>query len=410
MIKKDTKLKNKYLAIGTKIESKALVSYEWEDVPADLNLADFDRVIIDLYTIYKNPDKIKYLQLEKYNIHNLVFNADAEIIVIGIPGYIRYEGSSYSVLWWLPIEPKYADCKGDTFKSIKNEFEYYFKLVDEWYYHFEKTFAELDREKIRRIFRDVDILGEGIEPTTYILAENIYGKPLSLKIQYLIAYEGELIKTSAKIIWLPPPTKVETEEAIVEILKERYEIILIQDEPDWVNRYKLPVQTDIENRLDNLNEKIGKLNKQKDDAKEELQEELFLRKLLYEKGEALEKVVLATLKILGADIQEVKGENVEDGRITDPYGRNYIIEIKGRNGQLKRDDIRQLNDWIQKAMLEEDWMGKGILIGNYFSDKKLAEREYPIHKNEKNPLKRFEFSVIKTTLYNTNGLCDLPDL
>ena len=83
-------------------------------------------------------------------------------------------------------------------------------------------------------------------------------------------------------------------------------------------------------------------------------------------------------------------------------------------------------------MLEEDWTGKGIIIGNYFNNLKLDEREYPIHENEKRSLKRFEFSVVKTTqlfkalqlfqenkydkesfwdaIYNTNGLCDLPDV
>ena len=48
----------------------------------------------------------------------------------------------------------------------------------------------------------------------------------------------------------------------------------------------------------------------------------------------------------------------------DPYGRPFMLEIKGRTGPLKLEDVRQIDQWVRDAMFQEDWSGKGILIAN----------------------------------------------
>lgn len=54
----------------------------------------------------------------------------------------------------------------------------------------------------------------------------------------------------------------------------------------------------------------------------------------------------------------------DDGRLTDPTGRNGILEIKGRAGALCVSDVRELHDWVSDAIANEGWQGKGLLIAN----------------------------------------------
>lgn len=402
------------LVIGCNLGIKSIFSYNWDEIPKYFNIADFNKVIIHLPPINFEENKRIYNKLKKHNVFNLIGNNNAEIIVIGIPKKEAYPyNSNYD---WLPIFLKYTYSKGDTFQKITPEFKWYFSFVNEWFFHFE-YYSEKDRHcEIKEMES---------------LAKNIYGKPLGIRLKYVLKERSELIQ-SANIIWLPPPTKVDDSKAIIEILQNRYGICISTIEPEWVMKYRLPSERDIEKNIIEIAQKIEKEEYKIENLNKDLDKIKHKKKLLYEKGDTLREVVLESLKGLGAKLNGVKDKKKEDGRFTDPFDRKYIIEVKGSKDQLKRGDIRQLDDWVKSAQLEENWEGKGVLVGNYLCVLDIAERKNIVNNNEINALGRFGFSFLKTTqvfkalqllengsfnkkefwnlIYDSNGLVDLPDL
>jgi len=124
----------------------------------------------------------------------------------------------------------------------------------------------------------------------------------------------------------------------------------------------------------------------------------------------------------------VKGR--EDGRLIDPFGRQLMLEIKGRSGTLRLSDVRELDNWVRDAVAIERWESKGLLVANLQSEKPPNERNDFIPKNCSENAARFGMSILTTSdifnalvslelhdldqkgfwdvLHDTNGLCEFP--
>lgn len=156
--------------------------------------------------------------------------------------------------------------------------------------------------------------------------------------------------------------------------------------PNWLKsdikpiaqtRFHRPIAFELQ-----LSQEIGRLKAELDTAQQQLQVEMRFRKLLYEQGEdALEPVVREALQELGAQITPPQQHGHEDGRLTDPSGRNGMLEMKGRTKSLKLADVRQLDQWVRDAIATENWQGKGILIANTYCGDPLEQRSEPFPEN-----------------------------
>jgi len=407
---------DKILVIGSDVKIKGVVSFEWKNIPKDLNFADFNKVIINLYSIYLDNKKIYNFNLNEFsnNLTGLIWNKNAEIIAIGRPLELTKNDYYVDCYSWLPNKIIVKEVEGDTFSDVKKEFEWYFKLIEKWPFYFE----EKSREN-----KDYKVI------LMYPLAKSINDKPLGVIIKHKkLRKEDE----SAFIILLPPTTKIPVSDSIRLIIEKRYDFEISSEEPAWVEKYKLPSQKDMEEKIKIMEEDIKKQIIQRDNLLDQLKKLKDKNKLLYEKGFSLQESVLECISLLGAKLEDVPDKTKEDGRFVDPQGRKYMIEIKGSNGQMQRKDIRELDDWIDHATKTEGWKGKGLLIGNYLCDKKITDRKDIISPNEEKALKRFEFCFLKTTqlfkaleslekknfdqknfwnkIHKSTGSVDLPDI
>jgi hypothetical protein len=96
--------------------------------------------------------------------------------------------------------------------------------------------------------------------------------------------------------------------------------------------------------------------------------------LLYEKGkDVLEPVVRETLRTLGARVADPEVEGIEDGKLFRDEGA-AVLEIKGRTGPIKQDDVRQIVQWASDAKLKDGTDYKALIIGNPHCDKPLKDR------------------------------------
>lgn len=263
---------------------------------------------------------------------------------------------------------------------------------------------------------------------------NRYGRPIGFRFHIRAGFpNGELVAESGTVIWLPPTTEIIDHQAIELLLRERYGVLKEDAPPLWLAQYTLPTELPIIQRIEKIQSESAELSRKLEHEQEDLQDASRLKKLLYETGEGvLEPIVREALALLGAVIQLPKERGREDGRLSDPNGRQATLEIKGRTGPLRLDDVRQAHQWVADSLTYESRQSKGILIANLNKDTDPKNRGEVFPKNCIELAQNFQISLVTTsqifralvmlqegtfdqpkfwdTIFETNGVCALPDI
>ena len=88
------------------------------------------------------------------------------------------------------------------------------------------------------------------------------------------------------------------------------------------------------------------------------------KRLLYDDGESLEKVVKEALELLGGTVEKAT-PNEDDFRMTVPGHQSAVLKVKGtRKEEFSRKDLRQLSEWMEALASEQLTEIKGIFVGN----------------------------------------------
>jgi hypothetical protein len=108
-----------------------------------------------------------------------------------------------------------------------------------------------------------------------------------------------------------------------------------------------------------------------------------------------------------------------------------MLEIKGKGGQVGLEDVRQLSGWMQDALAEEGWQGKGILVANAKLRDPPADRVDLVGPNALTYARNIQVCIVTTgqlyealrqdqngsldrdalwqTVFETEGLAALPE-
>ncbi len=437
------------LVLGSAPHTRLVTAYTWDNLPQYFNVADYDIVILNLEPLL-DEELARGINLETLpswqQFAHLLFSHDSEIIVIGIPG-IEFGSNSYqSVTWWLPLKPRFFYDSGEEIRDIEPEFAYYFRQVRCWFFHASiEIITQYDpsilaREYLPVVHPKANDLRYQMRP----LAQTRFQQPIAFELKFHAVHtnpsyfseESQVnpLRESGRVIWLPRATEISDYDAVNLILQERYGLQLEQAPPDWVEAYKLPEQIPIEEEISHYEQEIQRLKKELTTAQQHLQDASRFRKLLYEQGvEGLEPIVRDALRELGATVNDPPPkENREDGRLTAPTGQIGMLEIKGRTKSLSLDDVRQLDQWVRDALIQENLESKGILIANMYCGHPPELRKNPFPPNCVDRAKRANLCLMTTTqlfqalcsyqreeldvaefwntIFNTDGVCPLPEL
>jgi hypothetical protein len=157
--------------------------------------------------------------------------------------------------------------------------------------------------------------------------------------------------------------------AIIEIDKALKQARAMTPIPEWAKApdYDLPKEAKLREELLKLDEKIEKLQQQRQTAREQLATEGLLRRLLFEKGPPLEDAILQALKLLGFSASKYKDSESEfDAVFESPEGR-FLGEAEGKdNVAIGIDKLRQLEMNIHEDLARDEVLepAKGVLFGN----------------------------------------------
>ena len=444
------KHKNKrILVLGSAPHTRLVTAYTWDNLPQYFNVADYDIVILNLEPLL-DEELAREFNLKTLpswqQFARLLFSHDSEIIVIGIPGIELGTNPYQSVTWWLPLRPRFVYDSGEEIRDIEPEFAYYFRQVRHWFFH--ATIEIVQQYNTSFLAREylpvVHPKANDLRLQMRAIAQTRFQKPIAFELQFQAVYLSEsylseepqvnALRESGRVIWLPGTTKISDYDAVDLILKERYGLQFEQAPPDWVAVYKLPEQIPIEEEISHHEQEIQRLKKELNTAQQRFQDTSRFRKLLYEQHvDGLEPVVRDALRELGATVSDPPPkENREDGRLTAPAGQIGMLEIKGRTKSLALADVRQLDQWVRDALIQENLKSKGILIANMYCGQPPELRNNPFPPNCIDSAKRANLCLMTTTqlfralcshqreeldvaefwntVFNTDGVCPLPEL
>jgi hypothetical protein len=392
------------LVVGHRNIAKGITSFDWPSLPQNHNLADYDVVIIDISVLQTNnighPEFAHIFNASRWN---LLFNRKAKLIIIGVPRQMRVSpgegmyGSFMETAMLLPVHPKCTLADGETMQILDSTYDFYFNIVKRWQFHFDGMYFNVDettRAEISHVLAaSIDRIVMSMEP----IASNGYDRALAAKFQFTAqSIKSNALLESAQVFWLPPVTETSAESGVRLILSELFNIGRSSTEPAWIEDFQLPSMTARQIKISELDKKLHELNLERSQYSSEEADRKTLRQLLFEQGQPLEDIVKKALQELGCTIDNLPDKRSEDLRFSDPIGNKWIGEVKGRKGGLKREDIRQLDDWVKQAILNENWQGRALLIGNYNLDLPPASRPDPVSTNEAIALRRFGFCLLTT--------------
>jgi len=376
------------------------VLWTTEDMP---NIADFDNVVLDtssLSTLLRKVPKGKLIKGKINTKKNENFlrkiKKNQEFVRERLLHLLHSEGNVYVICslreyrWistytdcdnyeWSPFSIKIVNERGETRKVIDDSFSHYFQFVKKWSFCFEEIERDYSLlQKIHDFYRGKYY----VLPKMRVIAENRYTRPIAIALWYELYqfknetelkgaiasasafyyYESRRVQTSGEIILLPPPTEIDSREAINILLEDLWGIQQKTPPPEGIDKILLPGEDSLKQQIKEKLDKVGELNAEISDLEKQVEEKAQFKRLVYETGDPLENICKLTLRQLGCKTDD----SVEDF-ILITGDKEAIVEVKGRERSILREDGAMLaqnrsNYAIQKGKGIREI--KAILLGN----------------------------------------------
>lgn len=354
------------LILGAKDFAK-IHCYYWNDKIFP-NIPDFAFVILNMVSL-SNSVIEESIQAKINKGLETLLKSGGNLVAIGCPEksietFKIYQGKRYkdyqNNYLWCPLPVKIVNESGTSFVFEDRAFEDYFKKVKKWTYYFD----------VGESYEDAIV---GVNS----LVKNRYGKYLAGRI-YLAASRWQY----GDFYFLPCPTEISDIDAINFILEKFCGVYQKTPPPEWTKSIEVPGLRNIQINIENNLELITQLSEENDEFKEKESELLSYRELLYETGTPLEDIIRKVFTILG---YEPKPPFYKEEYVIGHEKKVGIIECKGNEKSIKRNDFRQLLDYLKEYEIDYERNHKGILIGNAWRLKPLEERdrsETPIFPND----------------------------
>ncbi len=304
--------------------------------------------------------------------------------------------SDAATTWWMPFDLAVIREGGEAIESVEDEWTFWFERLDRYEWYFSGKFTPAPG----RIEAFQAVSGANVGLITTPVASTRFGSALGLSLA-LGAYRdhfGEASGSSGQISWLPPLRKMSGRDSVELLLRERFGIRMEARPPEWADEFMLPRHEAALSEMEDFQTELANAVARLEAGRARVSHEGRFTKLLYEQGkDVLEPLVWDALRELGATVEEPTRAGVEDGRFTDPHGRRGMLEIKGRAGVLPLKDVRQLDGWIRSALAEEEWSGKGLLVGNLKLDAYPLVRDDVVAPNALTFARNAEICILTTS-------------
>jgi len=418
--------------------------FEWGEIQKIKNIKDYDLLILNLLKLDTEEvrKKIKwkhFISILNFEITRDIILNNGMIIVIGDPRFTIID-EIVNFLDWSGLIFYWDNRPGTTIITSSDyrhkKFLEYSKYLRDWEYSL--YVIEINKQIIEPFFNIEFLKKKNAEISVRQdnLCQTRYNCGLAFEIRYQLEGYGyrvkQLIQSYGPMIFLPK-ISLNEDETLLLVLEDICGIEMELPEPEWLEKYPAPGQAEIDTKIKEIETKSKKLLNQLEE--EQLKRENVRRclKLLYDTKHSLEPAVREILQVLGAQLEEPKENNKEDGWVkVNIEGKTYegVLEIKStKSAQFGEEGIKQLLDWINRGIQLRKIKYKGIFIGNNainispdkrtnaFSDgwvKSAELSEICALKSEElyfiyllNSKNKINLNLFWEELFNTNGIFNM---
>ncbi|MDL5360390.1 hypothetical protein [Halalkalicoccus sp. NIPERK01] len=275
----------------------------------------------------------------------------------------------YELLNWLPFSIKInTEESGKSVTVLKEEWEWYFGNRFVW----DKIISHSTRNSSYK---------------SETIAENSYSESIATKVTHRYG------SSDGYAAFIPPDESLTYSDFVKDTLQYVFGMgtnIEGHAPPPWLSKYSLPNEGNIEDTIQEKKKEIKELE-------EELESLTKFKKLLYETHTNLEEVTRDALRKLGFTVDdEVPGKR--DG-ILHTWDTQFVLEITGTTGGIKKSKARQLDDWVENVIAENPGDDiSGLLIVNPEMERPPEERDVSLEPNVEAYLKRRGDYKVLTTI------------
>lgn len=380
------------------------IRWDKKDFPSAV---DYHLIIVDCTTLPdenktdffpENLDRLKHDLLDFLLAgHDIFVIADNKKVKIKTYHHGQEREAIIDSFYWSPLPVVFRKRSGKHIEKVER-FKKYFEFVEGW--PFEILYPS--RDDLKYLYSRFHLNLIDIDFIFAPFAYNPANRPIAVIEGFRISkirIKEEITKESGSAIIFPPPTKINSKKAIDFILKEiigKYEEL---PPPDWIDGYKLPIETLLKKR-ETLRKEIQNLYGELDKTQKQINELTIFKRLLYETGFPLENIINKSFEFIGIPISEPKyskaDHSIEFGNVV------FLLEAKGKKDAIDIKDLRQLTSYIDEWYYEKkpsDHDCEGILVGNPWREVNPKERNQIFFTHDAvNQAKRRQVVLI-TTLF-----------
>lgn len=385
--------------------SNADKNIAWQrDIP---NLSNSDKLIIDLNTL---PSGVPIPKSELGNYLRYMIMAGKSIYVILAPEPINHLSDV------LPVFPEQVVIKPCDFdkinlldaRDIPNEIVEYCKYVENCTFFINQIDPSflLNCLHPKAWNRENYYFSDEID---HLLQENILEvlnvscQTIGCACKYSILNSGNtVLEQTGPIFFLPPPTKINSSEAVQVLVNSLIDISLKEQEPEWVSKLQMPKTDQLKKQISKENEKVEEITKRIQNLKREKAELEKHKKLLWTFDKPLEQAVKDAFSLLGFhEIREGRSRELEDLVIDFKTSNHYVhgvLEVKGREKKTSLNDMNQCSKWVNQYWVQEEKRVKGIFVTNQFRRKETlsSKKRIKFEPNEIQFAQEFKICVLPT--------------
>jgi hypothetical protein len=329
------------------------------------NLSNSDILVIDLGTIPKNVS-VPFYEIRNYLRYMIMAKKTIYVLLSTAVSEDRRASEMFPVFPNL-IEIKPCDI-GSVNKPVTSPFfseiEEYCKYIE----HCSFFINGIDSAFLYRCF--IPKYGWNIEKYPFsdeirflqeeliFEIQNVSHQSIGLASDYRFLNSGKkLLHKTGNIIFLPPPTKITSTEAVEVLVNSLIGMELREDEPDWVEKIELPNVNKFDKEIFEKTKLIAKINKEIGILSKEKNKIEKHKKLLWTKDRPLEIAVKDAFVLLGfGEIREGRAKNLEDWVIDLKYAEDFVhgvMEVKGSEKKTSLGDINQCDKWVKEYRVKE---------------------------------------------------------
>jgi hypothetical protein len=337
------------LVIGEK-GIKGATCMTWEEVVTEIpTLGDHEYVFINMETL--KPEQLARFSTNAFSSKMMeAINAHTRIYCLTAPAVIANGKLNYSIF---PFKITAVKESGKAFKEkIDND---YFRKVKSWNFYLRYV---VDYENWKFI------------PFFFTR----HGYPLAIQV------ESNHVNVYGFVFLYPPQDLAEGESSF----KNLFNYVFSDNSkdpklPDFIEKIPLAKEDQLAAQITSDNTAIKTLTENIKQNTKKIEEINSKKGILAFTGKPLERSVKKVCKELGLTIGGVDVYE-EDGTL-ELDGNSIPVEIKGHNGGITMEDVRQVIERVNKAKVKDGIPVKGILFANPYAETPLDKRGADFHYN-----------------------------